>query len=163
MSVPLTNTEEVPFHPGLIITVPDNVDHPHPDFPEILVIKSETVIGEEFPVDGIDLFAFDEAVMLKFMILSCRYAMMRLDTRPLVCRIPERRPDRGNGNADNCLMAGIIQFPLVHDDDDPVGILQRVRRHSGMPGEIEKKDVAFPEAGIGHSSVHHTSCGTGVR
>ena len=76
--------------------------------------------------------------------------MMRLDTRPLVHGIPERRPNRGNWYADDCLMAGIIQFPLVHDDNDPVGILHRVRRFPGVPGEIEKKDIAFPEVGIGH-------------
>ena len=135
----------------------------HPDFPEIMVIKGETIIGEKFPVDGVDVFTFDKTVVAEFPVFSCGNAMMRLDTRPLVYRIPERRPDRGNRYADDCLMAGIIQFPLVHDDDDPVGILHRVRRYSGMPGEIEKKDVAFPEVREWHFSVHRTSCGTGVR
>ena len=63
VTVLLNNFKEVPFRPGLKIPVPDNVDHPHPDLPEILVIQGEPVIGEEFPVDGIDLFTFDKTVV----------------------------------------------------------------------------------------------------
>jgi len=63
VTVLLDNSEEVSFHPVLKIPVPDNIDHPHPDFLEILVIQRETVIGEKFPVDGIDVFTFDETIM----------------------------------------------------------------------------------------------------
>ena len=70
MSVPLNNSEEVSVHPGLKIPVPDNIDHPHPDFPEILVIQRETVIGEKFPVEGIDLFTLRETVVMKFLVFS---------------------------------------------------------------------------------------------
>jgi hypothetical protein len=48
----------------LKISVPYDIDHPHPDLFEIQVIKGETVIGEEFPVDGIDVFTFDETIVM---------------------------------------------------------------------------------------------------
>ena len=54
-------------------------------------------------------------------------------------------------------MTAIIQFPLVHDDNDPVGILHRIRRFSGVPGEIEKKDIALPKIREGHL-VFTTHC-----
>ena len=42
-------------------------------------------------------------------------------------------------------MAAIIQFPLVHDDNDPVRFFHRINRFSGMIRKIKKKDIAFLE------------------